>query len=91
MAKIFEEGLKYKNEETQNLQHNYLLNVTNQIVNPDGKIPFLNLRNVFLRPNIDEGKISKLLIKNYLLFVQFIKGDPYDDVNHEEGDDDQNR
>ncbi len=58
MMKIFEAGHKYKNDETLILQQNYLLNLSsNESVNPDAKIPFLNLRNVFLRPNIDEGKI----------------------------------
>ncbi len=56
MAEIYEAGKKYKNEEKQNLQVNYLLNLnTNESINPDAKIPFLNLKNVFLRPNIDEG------------------------------------
>jgi hypothetical protein len=60
MSKIYDDGLKYKNEETKALQVNYLLDLnTNDSINPDAKIPFLNLRNVFLRPNIDEGLCNK--------------------------------
>ena len=86
MAKIYQDGLKYKHEETKSLQVNYLLNLnTNDSVNPDAKIPFLNLRNVFLRPNIDEGLCKSKNIFLKIIVNRFIQGDPYDDVNHEEG------
>lgn len=56
MLKIFEAGIKYKAEETILLRDNYLLDLNSQeATNPDGKIPFISLKNMFLRPNIDEG------------------------------------
>ena len=56
MLKIYDSGLKYKKEESSNLKDNYLLDLkSKEATNPDAKIPFVALKNIFLRPNIDEG------------------------------------
>lgn len=56
MLKIYDAGRKYKLEEASILSDNYLLNLNSaESMNPDAKIPFINLRKLFLRPNIDEG------------------------------------
>lgn len=59
MLKIYEAGMKYKQEETILLRENYLLDLNSaEASNPDGKIPFISLKNMFLRPNIDEGRLG---------------------------------
>ena len=56
MVKIYELGIKFKKDEAQNLKDNYLLDLkSKEAANPDAKIPFVALKNIFLRPNIDEG------------------------------------
>ncbi len=56
MLKVYEAGKRYKQEESITITENYLLNLnTNEAQNPDAKIPFVNLKCLFLRPNIDEG------------------------------------
>ena len=56
MVKIYELGLKFKKDEAQNLKDNYWLDLkSKEAANPDAKIPFVALKNIFLRPNIDEG------------------------------------
>ena len=56
MLKIYDSGLKYKKEESSSLKENYLLDLkSKEATNPDAKIPFVALKNIFLRPNIDEG------------------------------------
>ena len=56
MLKIYDSGLKFKREESANLKENYLLDLkSKEATNPDAKIPFVALKNIFLRPNIDEG------------------------------------
>lgn len=56
MAKIFELGMEFKNSELIHLKDNYLLDLkSKEAENPDAKIPFISLKNIFLRPNIDEG------------------------------------
>ena len=63
LLKIYEEGKTYKMNQALSLSQNILLNVTSsEGKNPDMKIPFINLKNVFLRPNIDEGKFDLILI-----------------------------
>jgi hypothetical protein len=66
MLKIYDEGKQYRNAQLTLSGQQAILNLNSkEASNPDAKIPFINLRNVFLRPNIDEG-------------------DPYDDVNHDQ-------
>lgn len=56
MLKIYDLGLKYKKEELDHLKDNYILDLkSKEAENPDAKIPFISLKNIFLRPNIDEG------------------------------------
>lgn len=56
MLKIYEAGIKYKKEELNHLKDFYLLDLkSKEALNPDAKIPFIALKNIFLRPNIDEG------------------------------------
>jgi hypothetical protein len=56
MMKIYEAGLKYKKEELAHLKDHFLLDLkSKEALNPDAKIPFIALKNIFLRPNIDEG------------------------------------
>jgi hypothetical protein len=56
MVKIFDAGIKFKAEEASKLTDNFLLDLkSKEAVNPDAKIPFIGLKNIFLRPNIDEG------------------------------------
>lgn len=56
MMKVYEAGQKYKREETSILRDSYLLDLkSKEAANPDAKIPFVALKNIFLRPNIDEG------------------------------------
>jgi hypothetical protein len=66
MLKIYDSGLKYKKEESSNLKDNYLLDLkSKEATNPDAKIPFVALKNIFLRPNIDEGIFKEnLKVKN---------------------------
>lgn len=59
MLRIYEMGFKYRRDEAQNLRDNYLLDMkSKEATNPDAKIPFIALKSIFLRPNIDEGKLS---------------------------------
>lgn len=56
MVKVYEAGVKYKKEEYVQLKDNFLLDLkSKEALNPDAKIPFVALKNIFLRPNIDEG------------------------------------
>ena len=56
MSKIYELGMQYKRDELVHLKENYLLDLkSKEAENPDAKIPFISLKNIFLRPNIDEG------------------------------------
>jgi len=56
MSKIYDAGLKYRKEEATNLRESCLLDLkSKEASNPDAKIPFIALKNIFLRPNIDEG------------------------------------
>jgi hypothetical protein len=56
MMKVFEAGKRFKLEEAKTINDNYLLNVNaSEAQNPDAKIPFVNLKCLFLQPNIDEG------------------------------------
>lgn len=56
LMKIFEDGKNFKSNQAYSLSQNVLINTrSDESKNPDIKIPFLNLKNVFLRPNVDEG------------------------------------
>lgn len=56
MIKVYDAGIKYKKEETAQLRENFFLDLkSKEALNPDAKIPFVALKNIFLRPNIDEG------------------------------------
>ena len=56
MLKIYDAGLKFKKDELAALRENYLLDLkSKEATNPDAKIPFVGLKHIFLRPNIDEG------------------------------------
>lgn len=56
MAKIYELGTDFKRAELNQLKNQYLLDLkSKEAENPDAKIPFISLKNIFLRPNIDEG------------------------------------
>jgi hypothetical protein len=56
MIKIYDAGYKFKKEETNKLSENFLLDLKSKdAINPDARIPFVGLKNIFLRPNIDEG------------------------------------
>lgn len=56
MIKVYDAGIKYKKEETAQLKENFFLDLkSKEALNPDAKIPFVALKNIFLRPNIDEG------------------------------------
>jgi hypothetical protein len=56
MVKIYDAGLKFRREEAAHLRDNYLLDLKSKdALNPDARIPFIALKNLFLRPNIDEG------------------------------------
>ncbi|RNA17724.1 hypothetical protein BpHYR1_042113 [Brachionus plicatilis] len=56
MIKVYDAGIKYKKEETAHLRENFFLDLkSKEALNPDAKIPFVALKNIFLRPNIDEG------------------------------------
>ncbi len=60
MMKIYELGMEFKRSELNQLKTNYLLDLNSkEAENPDAKIPFISLKNIFLRPNIDEGKSIK--------------------------------
>ena len=68
MLKIYDSGLKFKKEESANLKENYLLDLkSKEATNPDAKIPFVALKNIFLRPNIDEGKFDSLSVHKALV------------------------
>jgi hypothetical protein len=57
MIRIFESGVKYKRDEALKMREKYLLDLKSpEALNPDAKIPFISLKNLFLRPNIDSGK-----------------------------------
>lgn len=56
MIKVHEAGLKFKRDEHAQLRENFVLDLkSKEAANPDAKIPFVALKNIFLRPNIDEG------------------------------------
>jgi hypothetical protein len=56
MARIYDAGFKYKKDELQQLKESIFLDLSSKdAMNPDAKIPFIGLKNIFLRPNIDEG------------------------------------
>ena len=56
MGKIYELGLDFKRTELASLKDDFLLDLkSKEAENPDARIPFISLKNIFLRPNIDEG------------------------------------
>ena len=56
MNKIYELGMDFKNSEMQKMKTNFMLDLkSKEAQNPDAKMPFISLKNIFLRPNIDEG------------------------------------
>ena len=56
MLKIYDAGFKFKAEEAAQLREHFLLDLkSKEAINPDARIPFIGLKNIFLRPNIDEG------------------------------------
>lgn len=56
MGKIYELGLSFKRAELASLKDDYQLDLKSKDAdNPDARIPFISLKNIFLRPNIDEG------------------------------------
>ena len=67
MSKIYELGQQYKRDELVHLKENYLLDLkSKEAENPDAKIPFISLKNIFLRPNIDEGiNFSQIICEAY--------------------------
>ena len=65
MLRIYEMGFKYRRDEAQSLKDNYLLDLkSKEANNPDAKIPFIALKSIFLRPNIDEGIFKSEIILN---------------------------
>ncbi len=65
--KVYEAGKRFKQEEAKTISENYLLNVNaSEAQNPDAKIPFLNLKCLFLQPNIDEGNVVLQLLISFI-------------------------
>lgn len=67
MVKIYDAGVKFKKDEASALKEHFLLDLkSKEAANPDAKIPFVALKNIFLRPNIDEGKFEIQCLFFYL-------------------------
>lgn len=57
MTKIYDLGKEYKrSKEIGTSKTNYILDLkSKEAQNPDANIPFISLKNVLLRPNVDIG------------------------------------
>ena len=56
MLRIYDAGFRFKKEESIQLRDHFIIDINSKNAkNPDAQIPFIALKSIFLRPNIDEG------------------------------------